>query len=249
MRKLSILCLMLFLFFSCQKKEEHLRIAVAANMQYAMDSLVSIFEEETGMTCEVIVGSSGKLAAQIQAQAPYDIFISADTIYPQILYTKGLTVNKPQIYTYGKLILWTLQEDVEPSLQNLTNSKIRKIALANPKPAPYGKLTITLLEEIGILDQIKHKLVYGESINQTNQFILSKSVDVGITAQSAVFVPHLKNKGAWKLIGGNTHIAQGMVILKNRETQITKAQQFKVFLFSEKAQQILENFGYDSVND
>lgn len=246
MRKFIIPITLFCLFFSCQNQsKDPLRIAVAANMQYAMDSLVLVFEKETEIACEVIVGSSGKLATQIQAKAPYDIFISADTLYPQMLYTKGLTMDKPQVYSYGKLILWTLKEDIDLSLDILRSSEVKKIALANPKPAPYGRLTMKVLEEVGVLSEVEHKLVYGESISQTNQFILSKSVDLGITAQSAVFAPHLKNKGTWKLINVDRSMAQSMVILKNRVEQVPKAQKFEAFLFSEKGQEILKSFGYD----
>src|SRR5690606_14994708 len=117
-------------------KGQKLTIATSANMQYAIPELVLAFTRETGVQCEVIVSSSGKLTAQIVAGAPYDVFISADMKHPEALFKKSLTTAKPEVYAEGKLILWTTNDEINPSIEILTNKQIKYIALANPKTAP-----------------------------------------------------------------------------------------------------------------
>jgi len=113
-----------------------LYIATAANVQFAMEEIIDSFTQQTGIPCEIILGSSGKLTAQIQQGAPYDVFVSANMIYPNQLFSSGMTTSKPRVYAYGTLVLWTLKEDIEPSLEILKTDTIRNIATANPQIAP-----------------------------------------------------------------------------------------------------------------
>lgn len=215
-------------------------------MQFVMHELVNAFTEETGIECEVIVGSSGKLTAQIKEGAPFDVFMSANMKFPNELFKSGLTTKKPIIYAYGKLVLWSMFDKVKPNLDSLLANGVKHIALANPKTAPYGQSTIEILKARGIFEQVKSKLVYGESVSQTNQFITSKVVEVGFTAKSVVLSSNMKEKGTWVEIDSSYYspIAQGIVILKNRTSQISEAENFYNFLFSSKAKEILNKFGY-----
>lgn len=221
-------------------------IATAANMQFAMKALTHNFTKETGIKCDLIISSSGKLTAQIKSGAPYDLFVSADMKYPSELYKDGLALEKPKVYAYGKLVLWTMNNHINPSLASLKMSKIKYIACANPKTAPYGLAAIQTLKHYGLYKSLKSKLVYGESIAQTNQFIISESAKVGFTAKSVVLSPKMKSKGKWIEVNPKSYspIAQGVVILKQNKTLEADARKFYEFLFSAKAKKILQDFGY-----
>ena len=221
-------------------------IAVAANMQFAMKTLTHNFTKETGIRCNLVISSSGKLTAQIKQGAPYDLVGSADMKYPNVLYKDGLALQKPKIYAYGKLVLWSMDKSINPSLAILKSNEVKHIACANPKTAPYGVATIQVLKHNKIYIILKNKLVYGESISQTNQFITSKSAQIGFTAKSVVLSPEMKGKGRWNELNpsGYNAIAQGVVILKQDQTKEVSAKKFYNFLFSAEAKKILKDYGY-----
>ncbi|MCX2764040.1 molybdate ABC transporter substrate-binding protein [Aquimarina muelleri] len=237
----------LILVISCkQKDQKKLTIAVSANMQFAIKEISKAYTKQTGVDCEIIIGSSGKLTAQIKKGAPFDILVSADMKYPEELFTSGFTTNKPKIYAYGKLVLWTMIDSIKPALHLLKNLDVHHIAIANPKTAPYGIAAVEILKNKGIYSSINHKLVFGESISQTNQFIVSKSAEIGFTSKSVVLSPKMKNKGNWIDLDKNDYspIAQGIVVLKNRAMQKNDAEKFYNFIQSATAKKILVNFGY-----
>ena len=166
----------LILFFlaivlSCKNgtHEDTLRIAVAANAQFAIDSIAYQFTRETNTSIDIIVGSSGKLTAQIMEGAPYDVFISADLKYPQSLFEQGLLLEQPVVYARGKLILWSNDPNLSLELENLDTNTINHLAIANPKLAPYGMAAMEALQYYQLEDALQAKLVFGESIAQTNQ--------------------------------------------------------------------------------
>lgn len=239
------------IIISCTTKNEKLTIATAANMQYTVNEMIDIFYSETGIECQTVVSSSGKLTAQIQEGAPFDIFISADTKYPNELFKNGFTQTEPKIYAYGKLILWTLKSDIPPSLSNLTSKKIKHIASPNPVTAPYGIATEEVLTYYKILDSVKPKLVFGESVAQTNQFITSKVAELGFTAKSVVLSPNLKEKGTFIEIDDKSYnpIAQSAVIIKNTGKDLSKSEKFFNFLFSKKGKEILKKHGYTVIDN
>ena len=251
MKPKYLIPLLLFsvLVTSCGKNAEKntkLTIATAANMQFAMDSLVHAFSESTGVSCEIIISSSGKLTAQIKEGAPFDIFISADMKYPEELYGGGFTTAAPEVYAYGKLVLWSMKEDITPGMEILSTDRVRHIAIANPRTAPYGEAALEVLERWGLREKLENKLIYGESIAQTNQFITSKAAEAGFTAKSVVLSPQMRDQGKWLDLdtGLHTPIAQGVVILKKQEPAPAAAQLFYDYLFSAAARQILLDFGY-----
>ncbi len=248
----SILILLLsgFLVLSgCKKTKEDetiVRMAVAANMQYAIKELADQFEKDTGYTCEVILGSSGKLFAQIKEGAPYDLFLSADLTYPEALYDIDLTYEPPKIYAYGTLVLWSYSSTLKPSLEVLQTDSVQHIALANPKTAPYGKAAIEVLNFYGLSTFLQDKLVFGESIGQTNQFITSGAADIGFTSQSVVVSQAMNKKGAWMRINERayTPMPQGVVLIKRKKPKKQGAQAFYEYLFSVEGKDILQKFGY-----
>jgi len=240
----------ILLFFSCENKNStKLRIATSANMQFVIKDLVKHFSDTTGIECEIIISSSGKLTAQINEGAPFDVFVSANMKYPNDLYNKGLTLGKPKIYAFGKLVLWTMKEDISPYILNLTNAPIKHIAIPNPKTAPYGKAALEVLNFVDIFEKTKEKLVYGESISQVNQFINSEAVEIGFTSLSVVISPQIKGKGTYKMIDDSYYhsIAQGIVCIKSDTPKEKNALKFSDFLFSEKSKEILNTFGYSTM--
>jgi len=245
---LLLLIVSLIMQWGCvNKPSEKLMIATAANMRFAMTSLVEAFTAETGISCETVVSSSGKLTAQIAQGAPFDLFVSADMKYPDELYRQGLTITPPKVYAYGKLVLWCAHDDVEPSLVILNDDSVQRIAIANPKTAPYGRAAMEVINHDFHSEQITHKLVYGESISQTSQFIISGAASIGFTAKSVVLSPEIIGKGQWHEIDTSLYspIEQGVVVLNQNPKMIDDAQQFKLFLFSENGQKILMRYGYE----
>lgn len=223
-----------------------IKVAVAANVSYAIDELVKEFNKTNPDTkIVVILGSSGKLTAQISHGAPYDVFISANMKYPNALYEKQKTANKPKVYALGSLALLSAQKrDLSHGIDILKNKNIKKIAIANPKTAPYGKAALEALKNANILKQTKKKFVYGESISQTLSYAI-KATDLGIVAKSSLYSDKMSRfkKGInWIEINPKlyTPIKQGVVIVKNSN----ESKAFYNFLLSEKARTIFTNYGY-----
>ena len=238
----------LLFFYSCQKNnKDALKVAVASNLQFVMPELVNRFSDKTGIDCEVIIGSSGKLTAQIVEGAPFDVFLSADVKYPKELFIKGFTIGEPDIYAYGSLILWTLKEGVSTDLSSLQSKEIRFIAMGNPKTAPYGFAAVQVLEKKGLFETLNDKLVFGESISQTNQFIISQAAEIGFTSKSVVLSSKMKNIGIWKEINKELYdpMAQALVILNTRTKFQQEALDFRDYILSEEGKEILAKFGYE----
>lgn len=225
-----------------------LNIGVAANVQFAFEELRKVFVEQTGLPIQPIFASSGKITAQVEAGSPLDIFLSADTEYPEALYQKGLAAEKPVIYAYGTLVLWTLDNlDVEPGLSTLATANVKKIALANPKLAPYGREAMRAMAFTGVAAAVADKFVFGESISQVNQYVTTRVVDVGFTAKSVVLSPSLANRGKWVEVPKESYapIAQAALVLKHGiETNSDAAVKFMRLLQSDTARQILAHYGY-----
>ncbi|HJW54765.1 MAG TPA: molybdate ABC transporter substrate-binding protein [Burkholderiaceae bacterium] len=225
-----------------------LSIAVAANLQYTFDELRAGFKAETGHDLQATYNSSGKLTAQIMNGAPFDAFLSADMAYPERLYKEGFAVAAPKPYAYGTLVLWTMKPVTLSAWQMLLSSAaIDKIALANPQTAPYGREAMKVLTYYKLDTALKTKLVFGESISQTNQYIHSRAADIGFTAKSVVVSPALKGQGKWIELPKDSYtpIAQGAVILRHgQQNNPDLARQFHDFLYSPKARAIYERNGY-----
>lgn len=231
--------LFLVLFFINFSIAQVLNIAVSANASLALKDIVKEFQKKyKNIKINLIVSSSGKLASQILNGAPYDVFLSADMHYPQILYKNGVVKTKPKVYAYGVLVLWSFK------IKNLNmNSLItaKKIAIANPKIAPYGKKALEAINFFKIYKNIKSKLILGESVSQVNQYIIKKLVDVGFTSKSSIFA--YAKKGYWIEIDKNAYspIKQGIVLISNKN----EAKDFFNFILSEKSKQIFKKYGYE----
>jgi molybdate transport system substrate-binding protein len=246
---LSLLsCAYLLLLSSCgdNKADRILTIAGASNMQFALEEISTAFTAETGISCHLVTSSSGKLTAQITEGAPYDLLISADMKYPEQLFREGYTLGPPRVYATGTLVLWTLQDDIDPDLSALRGAEIRYIAMANPKTAPYGLAALEVLKHQNLEAELKEKLVFGESIGQVNQFISSGSAEIGFTAMSVVSAPRFENMGRWAAVDTAYYspIKQGVVVLRKQQSEQEDAQRYREFLFSDPARRLLKKYGY-----
>ncbi|MEZ4955399.1 MAG: molybdate ABC transporter substrate-binding protein [Saprospiraceae bacterium] len=216
MKQITAFLLSVFILLACgHEKSAKLTIAAAANVQFAMEELTEQFAKKTGVECHAIHSSSGKLTAQIKEGAPYDLFISANMKYPDELHQSGLTTDPAKPYAYGKLVLWTMMDEIlsdELDIQKLAdNHSVKHLAIANPKTAPYGEAAVEAFHFYNLYDALQPKLVFGESISQVNQFVLSKTAEVGITAMSVVLSPKIKDQGHWAEVPQESYtpIAQG----------------------------------------
>ena len=245
--KLWLFALLFLTFTSCTKEKQNiLTIATAANMQFAMKALAEAYTAETDQQVELVVSSSGKLTAQIREGAPYDLFFSADTKYPQAIYETEGGTSTPVTYASGQLVLWSTSKNIQVSIDQLTNDAVKHIAIANPRTAPYGTAAVEVLKQLELFDAVKDKLVYGESISQVNQFIISQAAEIGFTAKSVVLSPNMSDQGNWIAIADSLHapIKQAMVVLKNDRGLEKEAEAFAAFVGSEKGLSILRGFGY-----
>lgn len=250
MRNNGIYILLLVLFFAGCKSpvKKQLTVAVAANVQFAMEELKNEFEKESNIQVIIVLGSSGILTAQIEQGAPYDVFVSADTIFPRKLYNAGFAAKPPKIYANGVLVLWTANTGVPLAADLIQSLKAaKKIAIPNPKTAPYGIAAEEVLKCYKIYDLVKDKLVYGESISQTNMYIISQAADLGFTAKSVVLSGEMKNKGSWMEVDSKTYhpIQQAAVLLKHGSAENDDASiKFYNYLYSQAAKNIFKKYGY-----
>lgn len=247
-KKYYVLILLCILVLSgCKEKSasHKITIATSSNMKFAIEDITKKFTKKTGIQCDLVISSSGQLAAQIKEKAPYDIFVSADMKYPEELYKSELAVYPPKVYAQGKLVLWTKLDAITPSIDILLSSSIQNIALPNPRLAPYGVAAIEVLTMNQLFETVERKLIYGQSISQTNQFINTKSAEIGFTALSTVLSPKMRGTGKWIAINEKDYspIDQGAVIIK-RENVNPDAHTFYNYLFSKEAKEILNNSGY-----
>ncbi|HTO02902.1 MAG TPA: molybdate ABC transporter substrate-binding protein [Opitutus sp.] len=231
-----------------------LSIAAASNLVYVLDELTTAFRVvEPQVAITVATGASGSLVAQIQNGAPFDVFLSADLIYPQSLVDRG-HANAKTLTTFatGRLVLWTTKTAIKlGSIEDvLRNRTVRRIAVANPDTAPYGHAAKSVLEQLGLWNEVQPKVVLGETITQTAQFVETGNADVGFVALSLVLSPKLKNRGQWMAVPHALYspVAQGAVITR-KGSRNAAAARFLRFLHSDAAREIFIRFGYQVTDD
>jgi molybdate transport system substrate-binding protein len=244
-RRIKVLAAFLALFIN-PVLGQNLKVAVAANLQSIIKVLGQDFKQKSGIAIEPIVGSSGNLATQIRNGAPFDLFLSADMTFPQALFKDGFSAQAPAVYAQGSLIICSSQNvGFENWERLLLTDRVKKIAIANPAIAPYGKAAQEALKGKGIWDNVQPKIVTGESISQVNTYITTGVADVGFTTQALVKDPANKTQLYWKVIDPKTYspIEQGMVLLK-RAAGNADAEKFYQYILSPAAKAIFEQYGY-----
>jgi molybdate transport system substrate-binding protein len=252
------LCLALsaLLFSSADLRAQppRVRVAAAADLKFAMEELAKEFENRTGAKVDVSYGSSGNFFSQLQNGAPFDLFFSADVEYPRKLEEAGFV--EPGTfgdYALGRIVIWMPNDSsVDPAKEGwnaLLDLAVRKIAIANPELAPYGRAAASALKKAGIYKQVQGKLVYGENISQAAQFVQSGNAQAGIIALSLALSPGMKGGKVWE-IPGEMHppIEQAAVLLKNARNR-PAAQAFLSFVKSDAGRKVLEQHGFSAANN
>lgn len=258
---MSVLKLLIFaLFLTAGCAAQDLKVAAAADLSSVMPSLAAAFEKQTGTHVSVSLGSSGNFFAQIQNGAPFDVFLSADRSYPEKLQQAGLTVTGTLVsYARGKLVLWTPNNShlhfaadkhgtLTGDLKGLLTPDVRRIAIANPDHAPYGRAAVAVLQHYGIYYQLRPKLIRGENISQTAQFAQSGNADAAFIAYSIALTEPMKKQGHVLLLPKESYppLDQAAVVLKSSANKAS-AERFVEFLHSPEAEAILRQFGFEAV--
>lgn len=225
-----------------------LQIAVSANFFKPLKVIITQFEKQTGHNVSVSVGSTGKLYAQIINGAPFDLFLAADQHYPSALAEQGFAIKSSQFtYAKGALILWSSDEHlVDNNGLSLQNRELQHLAITNPKTAPYGAATISILKNLNLYEQLKDKLIEGQNISQTYQQISSGIVKQGFIPLSQVLTDGKIRKGSSWLVPPHLYpeIKQDAILLKQGENNPV-AILFLAYLQNDQTLKTLRSFGYN----
>lgn len=243
-RILLIICV---LVLATPAHAEKITIAAAADLKFAMDEIVASFKQTNAEDdVEVIYGSSGKFHTQIRQGAPYDLYFSADIAFPRALGQAGLAASEVKPYAFGRIVLWSAGMDASKmTLESLLDEKVTRIAIANPRHAPYGKRAEEALRAARLWEKVEPKLVYGENIAHTAQFVQSGNAQVGIIALALAVNPELSGKGGYWLIPDELHepLEQGFIITKRAAGNVL-AQRFSDYMVSNPARAVMRKYGF-----
>jgi molybdate transport system substrate-binding protein len=212
---------------SAEKVKERVReprtltIAAASDLKFALDEVIARFHERhPDITVKVAYGSSGNFFAQLSNRAPFDVFLSADVAYPHMLIEKGLALKETEfLYALGRIVVWVPKESsLDPQrsgIEVVVDPSVRKVAIANPRIAPYGRAAEAALKNLGVYDRVQQRLVLGENVGQTAQFAQTGAAEVGIIAQSLALAPAMRDTGRYWLVPADAYppIEQGGVVL------------------------------------
>jgi len=236
------------LFLAIPLRAESVNVAAASDLSFALQEVIQQFEHDTGNQVHLTLGSSGNFYAQIVNGAPFDVFLSADMEYPKQLEEKGYAVGGSTFaYGVGRIAIWVPSRstlDIEKlGIRVLLDSSIRKVAIANPAHAPYGRAAVAALKKAGLYDSVKSKLVLGENISQAAQFVESGAADAGIIAVSIAFSAPMRETGRYWVIPADMHppLEQGAVLLRHAGMS---GKAFHQWLRRPEAQRILQKYGF-----
>lgn len=226
-----------------------IHVACAANMQYAMNEIIDLYQKETGYKVTPVFASSGKLSAQIMNGAPFDVLVATNMAYGDSLFVKGFALAKPRTYASGVLVLWSLRPDLDwkQGLGVLNDPRVKTIAIGDLKLTVYGPAAQQAMQKAGVYQALKPKLVFGENINTVAQYIVNQSVDVGFSNLSYNLQGPMAGKGKWMEVDSMLYdpLPQGASLLRyGIENHPQESKQFYEFLFGEKTRAILKKNGY-----
>jgi molybdate transport system substrate-binding protein len=227
------------------------RIAAAADMRFAMDEIIDAFRQKhPTIRVDVTYGSSGNFYAQLSNHAPFDIFFSADVDYPRRLIREGAALaNTEFLYGIGRLVIWVPRAspiDIEKlGMKSLLDPSVKKIAIANPHHAPYGRAAVSAMQSTGVYDQVKDRIVFGDSVMQTAQFVESGGADIGLISHSLALAPTLREKGRyWEVpLAAYPRREQGGVILAWARDN-SAAHALRDFVLGDAGKAILRRYGF-----
>ncbi len=225
-------------------------VAAAADLNAPLSEVAANYQKQTGMIVKLSFGSSGNLFNQIQNGAPYDVFLSADEDYPKQLIQLGLA-ERSSFYRYaiGRLVLWTLESsvlDVEHrGMDTLLDPSVKKIAIANPQHAPYGRAAVAALRHYGIYEKVADRLVLGENVSQSAQFVESGNAQVGIVALAHALASTMKGKGRyWEIPDESYPTLNQAVVVLSRSSAKTEVAEFLKYLKTPPAMDVLRRYGF-----
>jgi molybdate transport system substrate-binding protein len=245
--------LLAVLFLSSTRAQTPLRVAAAADLEPVLPPILAQFEQQTGLHVDATFQASAVLTTQIENGAPFDLFLSADLGFPKRLIDAGVAdaagssdSSTPVTYARGTLVLWARKDSSlpPPSLALLSNPNLKRLAIANPDRAPYGRAAVAALTSLKLYDTLKPRLVTAENISQTAQFVDSGNADAGLISLTSALTPRLSTSGSYFVIPRDLYppIEQGAVIVsatKQREA----AHRFLDFLLSPPVQAELAKSG------
>ncbi len=227
-------------------ESEKVHVAVASNFLNPLKEIAQHFKQDTGNTLILISGSTGKLYAQARHGAPFDILLAADENRPALLEREGVGVKGTRFtYAVGALVLWSLDPDKVQGEESLTQMDKGKLAIANPKTAPYGRAAKQTLERLGLWQKLRPFLVRGENIAQTLQFVATGNAALGFIAKSQVEDPRFKLKGSrWEIPADHHEPVLQQAILLKPGLSNSSAKQFLKFLKGQVSKKIIQSYGY-----
>ena len=235
------------LFLSAPLQAAELRVAVAANFTAPMKKIAEAFEQETGHTLALSFGSTGKFYAQIKHGAPFEVLFAADDETPARLEREGEGVAGSRFtYAIGKLVLWSTQPGlVDDQGEVLRSGAFERIALADPKLAPYGAAALQTLNALGLADALARKFVQGENIGQTYQFVATRNAPLGFVALSQVFADGRVTEGSAWIVPQTLYapIRQDALILARGKDNAAAAELMR-YLQGEAAKAVIRAYGY-----
>lgn len=241
---------LLLLFAGSFASAQEITVAAASDMSAALPAIVAAYSKKTGTTVKLSFGASGNLTNQIRNGAPFDVFFSADEGFPHQLIDEGLASGSTLYrYAVGRLVLWVPNDSTldlsKLGIKALLDPSVKKIAIANPATAPYGRAAVEALRHFGIYDQISDKLVIGENISQAAQFVESGNAQAGLVALSHALAPAMKGKGRyWAMpLDAYPTLNQAAVVLSKSKQQ-SAAQEFLEFLRTAEATSLLASYGF-----
>ena len=225
---------------SCSKPNNTWYVAAASNLRPILDSICILYKNTEKTPPEIIYGSSSKLAHQIDHQAPFSLFLSADRFYPSKLKEKHPTFSPTAVYSYGRIAIASKTIPSESLMKTLLAGNFSRISIPNPKTAPYGHICVEFLKHLKIYESIKSKLVYGENVLQTQQFIVGNSVNLGITALS-VSKSHSDTNYITIPESMHSRLAQHLIVTTPKDLRVLD---FVQFLKTSRIQQLFKDNGY-----
>jgi molybdate transport system substrate-binding protein len=223
-----------------------LQIGASGNMQYIAQVLAQVFTLDTNTPFEVTIGSSTDLGERIKKDTLFDFLLSTDLPFLDSLYQTNLSITAPQTIAYGKLVLWTTKSGIVPDLESLRSAGMQQIALPDPATNAYGAAIQSVLEKEQMLAFLEGRLVYQQDLLETNESILNGSVDVGFTAKSMVLAPQYTETGSWIEVDDRLYdlVPHYLIRVQKTDTTHPASDAFEAFLLSQRAKDILANFGF-----
>ena len=233
-----------------KKSAKEITVAAAADLSTALQEVAAAYEKQTRVKVKLSFGASGALSQQIQNGAPFDVFFSADMDYPRQLISRG-DAEAASLYRYavGRLVLWVPADsplDVEHRGMNvLADPQVKKIALANPQHAPYGRAAVAAMKRVGLYEQVSGRLVMGENVSQAAQFVESGNAQVGFVALAHAIAPAMQGKGKYWQIPVEAYPAldQGVVVLSHSRHK-KEAAAFVEYVKTNAAAAVLQKYGF-----